>query len=84
MTEVKEVAETIGVREAVKTAKEYFSALSEENLTTTILEEVERTDDSWLITFGYTTKDVFVTRYKIIELNNETGEFVAMKIRTLS
>lgn len=83
MGKLAEVKAMINAKEAAKKAKDYFNELTEEPLTSVILEEVERTEKSWFITFGYTTNDVLFKRYKRIQLDSDTGEFVAMKIRYL-
>lgn len=75
----------ISVKEAAKKAREYFIALSEEQLTHISLEEIElaASEKYWRITLGYTTNDVFTTRYKIFKIDAITGDFLSMKIRTV-
>ncbi len=84
MGKLMETVATIDVKEAAQKAKKYLLELSEESLDSVRLEEIERTDKSWFITFSYTTPDGIYLKYKKIELDIETGEFVAMKIRTLN
>ena len=77
----------IDVKTAVKVAADYLSSLV--SAYNTRLEEVELTEDGdyWLITLSYDTKPSplpFELRsYKQLKLNRQTGDVLAMKIRTL-
>ena len=70
----------------------------QENLRNVMLEEIERSEDSgrWLVTLGfdmdfsppptYSITDLFAKKpqriYKTIEIDEKTGEALAMKMRT--
>lgn len=88
----------IDVQEATRIAAEYFNNLyADEEFSDVLLEEVERTDEEapyWFITLGYTDQQKqklgnLVARstgkrhYKRFQINAETGEMKAMKIRTV-
>lgn len=77
----------LDVKSAVKVATEYLSSLVPAAQQTR-LEEVELTEDGayWLITLSYYAEGgiPFESRsYKLLKVDRQTGDVVAMKIRTL-
>ncbi|MCF7809485.1 hypothetical protein K9N50_00705 [bacterium] len=72
------------VQEAAKKAKKYLLDLSTEPLNSVMLEEIELGEKSWFITFSYTNAAGLYSKYRIIEIDAETGNFISMKIRTLN
>lgn len=89
----------IDVKEATQVALSYFEDLyGEDSFSNVLLEEVERDEEDgtpyWLITIGFTQKkrehhpfgNLNLTssrRYKRFKIDAETGEVVAMKIRSV-
>jgi hypothetical protein len=86
----------IDVKEATQIALSYFEDLYGENtFSNVLLEEVEREEEDdtlyWLITIGFTERKqdpsgplpTSSRRYKRFKINAETGEVVAMKIRSV-
>jgi hypothetical protein len=85
----------IDVKQAVKTAIDYFKNLyADSPFSNLLLEEVELTEDEtyWLITlsYSYPTDDKLMSAiaplkrgYKTLKINASTGEVISMKIRTL-
>jgi len=87
----------IDVKEATQRALAYFEKLyGEEEFTNVLLEEVEKSEEEgmsyWLITIGFTEPETMGgplsplstrRRYKRFKIDAETGEVVAMKIRSL-
>jgi len=84
----------VDVKRAVVLARGYLSDMLQLPKEQLLLEEVELSDDQqfWLITFSYPAPEgsslsVMLggsRAYKIVKLNSDTGEFVSVKIRTLS
>lgn len=89
----------IDVKQAVRTAAEYIQMLYEgQQLDDLRLEEVERSSDTftnnWLITFGFNVSATPANalqalagrqarEYKVVEVDGESGEPLAMRIRQL-
>ena len=86
----------IDVKEATQTALEYFQDIySDQSFSNVLLEEVEREQDDdtsyWFITIGFTEQrdgpfggHLNVSRrYKRFKIDAETGEVLAMKIRSV-
>ena len=86
----------IDVKEATQIALSYFEDLyGEDAFSNVLLEEVERDEEEgtsyWLITIGFTERrsdpsgplPMSSRRYKRFKINAETGEVVAMKIRSV-
>ncbi len=82
------------VKEAVKAAADYLQMLYEgEELEDLRLEEVERIPGgNWRITYGFTMKNPYSNalqalaapsrrEYKVIEVDNQSGEAISMRIR---
>lgn len=88
----------IEIKDAVATAKKFLKELyaSSHSLKDLALEEIDQTDDGkyWLITLGYFREKSGISSilpviqaverdYKTIKIDKETGEPVAMQIRTV-
>ncbi|MEM9291949.1 MAG: hypothetical protein AAGD01_09735 [Acidobacteriota bacterium] len=77
----------LNVIDAVRKAREYFSALHEDEVVTELhTAEVERSSDGsrWAVTLSYGDDDVSaISKHKVVEVDAETGDFVSMKLRTL-
>ncbi len=85
----------IDVKQAVKSAAAYLQLLYDgQELTDLRLEEVEKTPDgnNWLITFGFNQQDTPANPfqaladrryrvYKVIEVDGDSGEAIAMRMR---
>jgi hypothetical protein len=78
----------VDVKEATRTASEYFADLYPSNSYGDLrLEEVELTEDEkyWLITLSYQDNKMIPRRqYKSFKIDAQTGKVQAMKIRTVS
>jgi hypothetical protein len=78
------------VKTAVELAGKYLSDLLQIPVQNMLLEEVERSGSYWRITLSYPDPSpsfrtlVGGRTYKIVELDAETGEFVAIKIRNVA
>jgi len=86
----------IDVKEATQIALEYFQDLySDQSFSNVLLEEVEREQEDgssyWWITIGFTDQMdgplgghvASSRRYKRFKIDAETGEVLAMKIRSV-
>lgn len=87
----------IDVKEATQVALSYFEELyGEDAFSNVLLEEIERDEEDgtpyWFITIGFTEQKreggpsgnlAASRRYKRFKINAETGEVVAMKIRSV-
>jgi hypothetical protein len=74
----------IDVKKAVKLASQYLNGLYRDGIDSIRLEEVEIDDaDNWLITVSFVDlNDLAPERiYKTLEIDSETGEVLAMRIR---
>jgi len=82
----------INVKEAVQKAAEYFTDLYPRRFANVLVEEIERRGSDWLITLGYDDgadlSDAFSQiqkkyrrRFKLFQIDGETGEVKSMKIR---
>lgn len=92
----REECDMIDVKEATQIALDYFQDIySDQSFSNVLLEEVERAqeDDSsyWWITIGFTedrqtgpfAQLPSSRRYKRFKIDAETGEVLAMKIRSV-
>lgn len=80
----------LDAKEAAGKALKYFQELYPHLGGPILLEEIERTEDGkfWLVTLSYAAVpgDVFVLsrrEYKVFKVNDDSGEVVSMKIRTI-
>jgi len=81
-----ENGEGVNAREAVSKAKDYLKEMLGIYPNDAKLEEIELSDDGiWIITLSYKEGVAFsgidVIKYKIIEIEADTGEVISMKIR---
>ena len=84
----------IEVKKAVEAAKGFLSAIMGVPPSQLLLEEIELSDDNefWMVTFSYPAPENSSLQsmlgggrnYKVVKLHSDTGEFVSVKIRTLS
>jgi len=75
---------TIDVKKAVKSASQYLSGLYRTSIGNLRVEEVEIDDDEdWLITVSFVDFNDLVPEriYKTLEIDSETGDVLAMRIR---
>jgi len=85
----------VGLKQAVRIAldsvRELYSSQGVE-LTDLLLEEVEKTGNYWYVTVGFTRPNSATLgaafagpkrAFKRVKIDDETGEFVEMQIRTL-
>jgi hypothetical protein len=76
----------IDVKQAVKIATQYLKKLyGGQSISNIRLEEVEFDDDeeNWLITISFIDTDDLIPErvYKVLEIDAETGEVIAMRMR---
>lgn len=78
----------IDVKKAVKIASQYLNGLYGQSIGNTRVEEVELDDEDgvWLITLSFVDIDDLVPEriYKTLEIDLETGQVLAMRIREVS
>lgn len=75
---------TVDVKKAVKLASQYLNGLYGNAIGNTRVEEVEQDEDAdWLITVSFVDMQDLVPErvYKTLEIDSETGEILAMRIR---
>ena len=75
---------TIDVKKAVKSASQYLTGLYRTSIGNLRVEEVEIADDEdWLITVSFVDFNDLVPEriYKTLEIDSETGDVLAMRIR---
>jgi hypothetical protein len=80
------------VKDAVKTAMDYFQELFSGPYADLALEEVERSGEKWLVTLGYflgrkvmgagiSVSPTAVRQYKQIAVDDTTGDVISMKVK---
>lgn len=81
---------SIDVKNAVELAGKYLSDLLQIPVANMLLEEVERSGPYWKVTLSYPDPSgsfrtlVGGRTYKVVELDADNGEFVAVKIRAIA
>lgn len=81
---------SVTVKKAVELAGQYLSDLLQVPVSDLLLEEVERSGPFWKVTLSYPDRSpsfrtlVGGRTYKVVEVDAESGEFVAVKIRDVA
>lgn len=72
----------LNAKQAVEIARKYISELTGRDASEFSVEEVELSDDKWMITLGY-LKTIYSSgkEYKIFGIDAYSGEVLFMKIR---